>query len=430
MSRLPQLDLLKRLVHAGVSHTVDAEIAQRVRVVNAMSLFSLCLVPGLLGAMFWFGLPLWVMGVMALAGLTIACPLVLNARGLNVAARLQFLIQSYISIASLVLILGREFHYQYYLVAGIGMALLFFGPTEIGRWRWLLSAWALPQWLILEWFTRNHTPWLTFSPDVSGAMQVINDLSMMSTVLFMFYVFTRTTRLQLEALEQQRDQLAALNDDIEKFSYMVSHDLKAPLRGISTIVGIIEEDYPELEPELRKEFEIIKDRAEHMEKLITGVWDYSKARDGRGIVSSFSLAELLEKVECAIEWPEGGELIMPKRDLTIRGQRLQLEQVITILLSNAVKYATPDSGRVELRLSESDTHYWFSVIDDGPGIPEAAQARIFDIFQTAHGRAGVDSTGIGLATAKALVGRNGGEIEVESEVGKGASFNFSWRKAA
>jgi signal transduction histidine kinase len=112
--------------------------------------------------------------------------------------------------------------------------------------------------------------------------------------------------------------------------------------------------------------------------------------------------------------------------MPIKARRLELTQLFQNLLTNAINYRSQDAGQVEIRQEESDGMWRFSVIDDGIGIHPKHHERIFQLFQRTGSEGQVEGTGVGLALVKKIVDSAGGSIQVQSDLGKGAAFVFTW----
>jgi signal transduction histidine kinase len=233
---------------------------------------------------------------------------------------------------------------------------------------------------------------------------------------------TQTLDASFSALEKR-------NQELDQFAYVASHDLKAPLRGVTTIVKWIEEEMAaELSPQLRTYLDQMKGRLGRLEDLINGLLAY--ARVGRTATSPSSVAvdQLLGEV---------AELVVPP-DFTLRvgpdmptfvTDRLGLQQVFTNLLSNAVKYHQRGAGHLEVTCHDAGDFYEFRVQDDGPGIAPEYHQKIFLLFQTLRDRNTAESTGIGLSIVQKIINEHQGSIRVESAPGQGAGFIFTWPKA-
>jgi signal transduction histidine kinase len=128
----------------------------------------------------------------------------------------------------------------------------------------------------------------------------------------------------------------------------------------------------------------------------------------------------------------GGNLVISLKSelMSIETYSILLDQILINLFTNSLKYCDKKITEIELFVSENSSHYLFIVKDNGPGIDEKYQSKIFNLFQTAsiQDQYGNKGNGIGLATVKKIIEKLGGEIEVESQIGKGAEFHFSISK--
>jgi len=222
-------------------------------------------------------------------------------------------------------------------------------------------------------------------------------------------------------------ELRQANAQLEEFTYVASHDLKSPLRGISDLVEWVVEDLAEnTVPSTQKNLERIKIRVARMEAIIGDLLTY--ARSGRASAEFVELEpeSLVLGVLDFLSIPKGFEVHVQCNVEPFKAARTPLETVLRNLISNAVKHHDRPDGRIEVTVEDRGAFCHFSVRDDGPGIPAAAHGRIFRLFQTtsASERAG---SGIGLAVCKRLVECHGGSIAVTSEAPqRGATFSFSW----
>lgn len=231
-------------------------------------------------------------------------------------------------------------------------------------------------------------------------------------------MLTRT----MAALEQR-------NQELDQFAYVTSHDLKAPLRAIANLATWIEEDLGDrLPPENKEQLDLLTNRVHRMEGLINGLLRYSRIGRTRQSHEAVSVDELLTDIIDSISPPESFtvEVLPPMPDLQAR--RVLLMQVFSNLISNAIKHHHQSGGHVQISAADRGDFYQFTVADDGPGIAPAYHHKIFTIFQTLKPRDDLESTGIGLSLVKKIVTAEGGEITLESAVGEGSTFRFTWPK--
>lgn len=222
--------------------------------------------------------------------------------------------------------------------------------------------------------------------------------------------------------------LRQANANLEEFTYVASHDLRSPLRGIADLVEWIQGDLTDDAPqEVLKNLGRISLRIGRMERLIDDLLSYARA--GRA-ATQYQFVDLQEVVQGILEIepiPEGFVIDLQLAVAPFQATRTPLETVLRNLIGNAVKHHDLTEGHIRVQAREDDSYCEVSITDDGPGIPGASKDRIFKLFQTltASERG---SSGIGLALTKRLVEVHGGRIEVTSPVseGRGACFRFWW----
>jgi len=223
--------------------------------------------------------------------------------------------------------------------------------------------------------------------------------------------------------------LAKTNEELKDFAYIVSHDLKAPLRGISTLAGWIKNDYADkFDKDGREQIDLLQARVNRMHSLIEGILQYSRVGRVTEEHVRINLNELVPEVIDMISPPANIKITIEDELPEITCERTRIMQVFQNLLSNAVKYMDKAEGRIQVRFVEKDGNLLFSVSDNGPGIEEKYFEKIFQIFQTLSPRDEFESTGIGLTVTKKIVELYGGRIWVESVPGQGSTFFFSLPK--
>ncbi|HEY9602759.1 MAG TPA: ATP-binding protein, partial [Allocoleopsis sp.] len=233
----------------------------------------------------------------------------------------------------------------------------------------------------------------------------------------------KTDVAQLAAVLEQRTQ------ELEEFTYVASHDLKAPLRAIANLSQWIEEDIADqLNEENFQQMQLLRGRVHRLEALIDGLVQYSRA--GR-------LTSKPELVDVAALVLEVIENVNPPAEFTIEiapdmptlvTERLPLEQVFTHLISNAIAHHPLPNGMVSISVRESSDTYEFAIADNGAGIDPKFHKKVFEIFHTLPVTNQTKHLGIGLSLAKRIVESKGGSIRLESQVGQGATFYFTWAK--
>ncbi len=228
-------------------------------------------------------------------------------------------------------------------------------------------------------------------------------------------------------------ELRQANSNLEEFAHVASHDLSAPLNGISGLVEWVIEDIGEQGPEsVKNNLNRIQARVLRMERLIRDLLAYARAGKSTAELSPVNPRKVLESILELQPMPAGFTCAMEVDVALFQAARTPLETVLRNLISNAVKHHDREQGHIQVTVVEDGSYCRFTVADDGPGIPENARERIFQIFQTlsAAPKRG-ESSGVGLAVAKRLVEAHGGSIDVQARNGqRGAAFTFRWPRFA
>jgi PAS domain S-box-containing protein len=220
-------------------------------------------------------------------------------------------------------------------------------------------------------------------------------------------------------------ELKEINEQLNQFAYVVSHDLKAPLRAISSLADWLVTDYGDKVGESgREQFNMLLGRTKRMNSLVDGILRYSRITRQHEEKVGVDVNQLLKEV-CEMLSPPPGMVVRIAPGLpVVLCERTRLTQVFENLISNAVKYMGRPEGEISIGGEDTAAHWKFHVRDNGPGIEEKYYEKIFQIFQTLAARDDRESTGIGLAIVKKNVELSGGRVWVESKVGQGSTFYF------
>ena len=240
------------------------------------------------------------------------------------------------------------------------------------------------------------------------------------------------TRLQdaNQSLRQRTDELETTNKELRNFAYIVSHDLKAPLRGISQLSTWLIQDYGEALPQEGKELlDLLIDRVKRMDRLIDGILAYSRAGRPSETVEEIDLNLLLSEIVKSLMPPASIQVTYDNSLPMLHGNTTQIAQVFQNLLSNAIKFMDKPEGHIRVGCAEDGEYWRFWIADNGPGIETQHHERIFQIFQTLRGTSGEsENSGVGLSIVKKVIETHGGKIWVESTPGAGSTFWFTLPK--
>lgn len=234
--------------------------------------------------------------------------------------------------------------------------------------------------------------------------------------------------VELEARVIQRTaQLEEINRELKAFSYSISHDLKAPLRAIQGFATALLEDYGRDLDDLGREYaHRLVSSAQHMETLIQDLLSYSRLSRSQIELTSINLSSVvnkaLQQLQTQIESSQA-QITVEEPLASIYGNSTVLTQVVSNLISNALKFVAPSEiPQIRIRTETTEDRVRLWIEDNGIGIKPQHQPRIFQVFERLHGLESYPGTGIGLAIAKKGIERIGGKIGVESQPDRGSRF--------
>jgi PAS domain S-box-containing protein len=235
---------------------------------------------------------------------------------------------------------------------------------------------------------------------------------------------------EIKNLQDQKEvllkQLERSNDELHEYAHIVSHDLKSPLRSINALVTWLKEDNKgKLDQISLDNIGHIEATLEKMEGLITDILNYSTV-GAEAKPEEFNLNDLIHELINIIYIPEHISINVLNKLPQIVGDKTKIHQLFQNLISNSVKFIDKEEGFIEINVEELESHYKFSIRDNGMGIEEKHFKKIFQIFHSLN--KGKDSSGIGLSIVKKIVELHNGEIWVESELNKGTTFYFTLSK--
>ncbi len=233
-------------------------------------------------------------------------------------------------------------------------------------------------------------------------------------------------------LQDKHKEIEVRNANLQKLAYVVAHDLKAPITNIISLISLLKEDQAGTISEMGKQLiEYLQSTSGRLKNLIEGILSHylelNKINHGK---TEIDLRHIFEEVNDLLN-PAGDYLITFSSEReSINVNVPLLRQTLVNLLSNAIKYNDKEKVEITVKASESSTHYWFKVSDNGIGMSEEQLPKIFETFVTlgVSDRFNNVGTGIGLATVKEMIEKANGTINVKSTIGKGSEFMFSLAK--
>lgn len=240
----------------------------------------------------------------------------------------------------------------------------------------------------------------------------------------------KTKEELLAEIRGLRTALERSNAELDQFAYVASHDLRAPLRGISNLSEWLEEDLgPRLSGESRRQLELLRGRVQRMESMLDGLLEYSRAGRVRHKPERVDVSRLLHELLEQLPARPSSRVELGPGMPTLTTERPPLRQAFFNLLSNAWKHARREELLVRIEARQARALHHFSVTDNGQGIAPQFHEKIWGPFQTLVSRDKVEGSGMGLCVVKKLVESRGGRVWVESAEGEGAAFHFTWPRA-
>lgn len=243
----------------------------------------------------------------------------------------------------------------------------------------------------------------------------------------------RQLNMQLEErVDQRTEQLAAVNKELESFSYSVSHDLRAPLRAVHGYGQILLEDYgKQLEPEANRLIKNVMKNAKKMGQLIDDLLAFSRLGRKELITKKIDMGEMVANIQQELTADESN------RDIqflvgtlhTALSDAVTIKQVWINLISNAIKYTRRNPKTIiEIGSEQTGNEIIYHIKDNGVGFDMQYANKLFGVFQRLHSDRDFEGTGVGLAIVHRIITRQGGKVWAESKVNEGATFYFSLPK--
>jgi signal transduction histidine kinase len=292
---------------------------------------------------------------------------------------------------------------------------------------------------IIELFETEERRLLAIRNRSLQTQQQINDSAMWYEIaigsfgILLSFRLLKQSALQMTALNtslnETNQSLLQSNRELDQFAYITSHDLKAPLRAISSLAGWIEEDLDgQISTETRSQLDLLRNRVYRMQALLDSLLEYARSGRRHTPITTVDVHLLLTNIIQELAAPDTFIISInsPMPILQTRGQ--PLAQVFIQLIDNGIRHQTSKQGTVKISAIDLGNCYEFTVADDGEGIAPEFQERIYTIFQTLKARDVQENIGAGLAIVKKIIAAEGGTIQLESSSGNGAIFRFTWLK--
>ncbi len=224
-------------------------------------------------------------------------------------------------------------------------------------------------------------------------------------------------------LLEERDKV----DRLTEYALVVSHDLKAPLRGVRRLSDCIAQDYAaRLDQEGQRLLKLLQERVQELDRMIDGLLECARVGQTSEAERSVATSDLVREIVDQLAIPPDVAVAVPADLPTVRGSRERLQQIFQNLLDNAAACLDRPDGRIQVSALRRPAAWEFRVADNGRGIAERFRERVFEAFWRLRRSGGQAGVGLGLTLVKRIVEHRGGAVWIESEQGRGTTVHFTW----
>ncbi len=230
-------------------------------------------------------------------------------------------------------------------------------------------------------------------------------------------------------MEKLKDINAFLKKDFNQFVYLVTHDIKAPIRAIDNLINWITEDMGNSMPaSVAENFSLLQNRVNRTQRLLNALTDYSRISRKSESPQPVELNKLIHATIETLEIPPAFRVIVTGCDFVFTVEKEMLIRVFIELIKNAFQHNEKKEGEINISCEEMPDEYVFTIQDDGPGIPKRLEEKAFEIFQTLKSKDDFENTGIGLPLVSRLLTNLGQRIWIDRSRSDGTTIKFSWHK--
>ncbi len=425
------------MINLGTDFIKDTKQLKYIRICNFVAMTSFLASLGYTMLSMIWGNPVWFIAVNSLC-ITSVGVLYLNKIGKVNASRIIYLVSVNILLFIIALIVGPYTNGENFLLVAILIPFLIY---DLSKFKLITMGIALPGIFLISYpylepfFAHYHLS--LAQQNLMRTIGVPMEISLAATALFQFVYYSGKTEIELESTNQQltihTTELKRSNADLEQFAYVISHDLKAPVRNISGFMNLLASKHAiTLDAEAAEFVDFAIKSAKRMERLIDDVLAYSRIGRNLSTPTPVNINDVIN----TIRYELNGKNVTPNASITIDKElpivnsvhSSLMYHVFQNLIRNGLKFNKSGHPEINISWSESDEYYTFSVRDNGIGISKKYAVQVFQMFKRLHAENEYDGTGIGLAICKKIVEHYNGEIWFESEEGHDTTFYFTIRK--
>lgn len=433
----PILSVYRSLLNLGIAKLSNPKEKKHTNITNFIAVNSLLgsmvflVIAIIWDSWFYFG---------SVISLTIvsALTLLLNSFYYNKWARVLYITGINVSVMFNTLYTGSHTGADSFLILAVVLPFLVF---DIKKPMYIALGVLLP--LVLLYAYSSIDPYFIkyqFSLPQQALLKRVNiimEVGLLLSAVYQFLQYNSQTEDELEAsnaaMMMQTSELRRSNGDLEQFAYIISHDLKTPVRNISSFMNLLVTKHGDtLNPEAKEFVSYSHSGAKRLERLIDDVLAYCRIGTNLSKPIPVNLNDVVNtlKFELRDKTAASNATINISKELPVVNNvhASLMYHIFQNLINNGLKFNTKASPEIDINWTNSLNHYTFSVSDNGIGISKEYSTTIFQMFKRLHNEHEYDGTGIGLAICKKIVEYYHGEIWFESEKDKGTTFFFTIRK--
>lgn len=363
-------------------------------------------------------------------------PVLLNYFNRPMAAKWYFNLGMPIFITAIAVLYGKGLQAEFaYLVYPITIIIFFHK-----KWQYIIQfSILIALFLFVDYYHDNYESPLAHR--VSYYNRIVIYIGMISSVAIIMWRFKTEandyevqieetlTKLQKNQskIENQNKALEQANQELERFAYISSHNLKTPIRTIKSFSDLIERSINRGETEGLKDYiNFVQQGASQMQLLVTDILEYSKINEASYIkMEDVDISKTIEFIAIQVQNATDQSVNIKFSNLpTIQTNATMISSIFQNLIENGVKYNDKDEVHILIEYNATDNQHVFTVKDNGIGISEEYHQKIFGMFERLHTSQEYAGTGIGLAMSKKMIEKLNGSIALKSEVGRGSTFTI------
>lgn len=442
----------------GLRDGLDGHLVKRIKLTNQLTAYIIGIASIYIFVFYLLGIPL-LGNLTILASLSFLLVFLLNRLGQYLLARICFILNINLLVYFYCRSLGKDvdMHTIYFALACTPWLLF-----DMKEWVWTFLSVSLSVVLFFYFVLFESEPLVVIMPQYQSMMALSFYIVVFVVAGLSVGLMSRANDVQERKLEtstatslelikelkevnsqlEEQQLLKQLNSELEKviaekqqvnsqlerFSYMIAHDLKSPIHGATGLLELIKLELGgETKGQTQEYMDLLRTALKHLSTMIDSVLDYSRTNLNQNSVEEVDVQLLLQEIEDLLFLPRNTEFRIQPGMPRFFTNKFKLLQVFQNFISNAIKYNDKEFVLVEVGVEEREDFYYFTIKDNGPGIKAEDHRRLFHLFETGD-QTHADQTGIGLNIIKVLVEEQGGKLYVDSELGLGSSFGFEWAK--